>query len=186
MDYFSFFTILSHTSDAQLNLTNVSQQAREMQWKIIVKYIFVIMVFVFSVATPTLTLTHANKHTCEHIPKWCILSTIISILISCHLIIHIISSDFVYDASQKIKNLGHQLCDETLWLISYLCWECNKKSTLLIVIISRKYSYGVLSYKYDGDISKQISKKIEFFMILPGRIRIGLHHVVLLSRLWVV
>ena len=157
-----------------------------MQWKIIVKYILVIMVFVFSVATPTLTLTHANKHTYEHTPKWCILSTIISILISCHLIIHIISSDFVYDASQKIKNLGHQLCDETLWLISYLYWECNRKSTLLIVIISRKYSYGVLSYKYDGDISKQISKKIEFFMILPGRIRIGLHHVVLLSRLWVV
>ena len=125
MDYFSFFTILSHTSDAQLNLTNVSQQAREMQWKIIVKYIFVIMVFVFSVA---------NKHTYEHTPKWCILSTIISILISCHLIIHIISSDFVYDASQKIKDLGHQLCDETLWLISYLYWECKVSSNSFLFI----------------------------------------------------
>ena len=128
-----FFTIILLLQMHNLIWQMFRSRKKEMQWKIIVKYIFVIMVFVFSVATPTLTLTHANKHTYEHIPKWCISSTIISILISCHLIIHIISSDFVYDASQKIKDLGHQLCDETSWVISHLYWKCNRKYTLLIV-----------------------------------------------------
>ena len=135
---FTFSFHNTFTSDAQLNLTNVSQQAWDAMKDYCKIHIFVIMVFVFSVAKPT--TTHTLTNTYKHTTEWCILSTIISILISCHLIIHIISLDFFGNASQKYHRFG----------LTIMWRKMLKNFTFSFYILWKKiHNSGIISYRLD-------------------------------------